>query len=122
MNAATILLLGSGMLVSGTCAVAQGSVPPGWVSRTETFTGVKHLQTRSASIYCPAGTVVTGGGYEVESIDRELVLISSAPLYRQGWSITIKNAGQVERNVTVTVLAGCFSLPASARKSAPRHR
>ncbi|MEH3158417.1 MAG: hypothetical protein PGN08_05420 [Sphingomonas taxi] len=97
------------LLLSGV-AIAQGSLPPGWVSDTQNFSSVKSKETRTAYVYCPAGKAVTGGGYEVQSVDREIVVTTSAPAIssgKLGWQVTIKNVGAIERSVPVFVTAGC---------------
>ena len=52
---------------------------------------------------------MTGGGYEMNQADRDLVILLSGPAAGNpaGWLITFKNTGAVERNVTVDVYVGC---------------
>jgi hypothetical protein len=115
-------------VAAGKPAPARGT-PPGYqIVESSGFTAPNGVQPRG-SVFCPAGTVVWGGGAEIFGPDPNLNLNSSAPLVDgSGWTAAVNNihsefpffngweAAQNDNtsfDTTFNVLAICGKAPAT---------
>jgi hypothetical protein len=64
--------------------------------------------SEGASVKCPAGTIVTGGGFSWEQGPLTGWGVTSSQPIANGWAINIVNENS--QDISVVVFAECFSL------------
>lgn len=82
------------------------------IERTATGT-VPVREVASAVARCKAGEVVTGGGYELQSIHPDVQVFTNAPIQsptgRWGWAITLHNDTDASFGFTAFAMCATFT-------------
>ena len=63
-------------------------------------------QSVARDLTCPAGKIVTSGGFEIAGVDAKVV--TSRPSSASTWRVIVMNAGLAPSAITVTVWAVCI--------------
>jgi hypothetical protein len=111
------LLLSVVFLASGSSAAApiSSAVPLASLSIVErTAVGtVPAREVASAVARCKAGEVVTGGGYELQSIHPDVQVFTNAPIQstagRWGWAVTLHNDTDAGFDFTAFAMCARFT-------------
>jgi hypothetical protein len=81
----------SAYAICATSAPGGTAITAYTTQRVDTPVTVPAQQTGEADATCPAGTLRTGGGYEVDNISSNWSIYSNAPLGNDTWNVEIDN-------------------------------
>ena len=85
----------------------EGPAGPSGVAATQIVTKTSPSNTstpKTARAFCPAGTVLTGGGFSTSVLSTELVLRESSPL-GSSWEVNVAEDADFPNNIAWSVTA-----------------